>query len=164
MTPEELKRRGWGSTVGTVEGEPDTWSYENLSMSHISCDDAGSIEHMTDARLMEFWDWAMTEVANGRHAGHEDPVEAFYASKRRMTQEELKRRGWWELPEFPGEWWHGDGVGPHPEDCAEELEHIVDARLRELLAWVYGVEHNGPIRAVVENTLKDFYASMEKKK
>jgi hypothetical protein len=77
-----------------------------------------------------------------------------------MTPEELKRRGW-EYDEHG--WWTDGSVMPQfTSTQAGRIEQMIDARLRELLAWVYGVEHNGPIRAVVENTLKDFYASREK--
>jgi hypothetical protein len=80
-----------------------------------------------------------------------------------MTPEELKRRGW---NEKAGSWWYGEWREPHQEwseALPEAVERIVDERLRELLAWVYGMEHNGHIRPVVENTLKSFYASRKKK-
>jgi hypothetical protein len=76
MTHDELWRRGWNEKAGS-------WWYGEGREPHPEGSEAlaEAVERMIDDRLMEFWDWAMTEVANGRHAGHGDPVEAFYASR-----------------------------------------------------------------------------------
>jgi hypothetical protein len=81
MTPDELKRRGW-----EYDDRRATWSHANYNDSKWSDVWAEEIESFADARLREFWDWAMTEVANGRHAGHGDPVEAFYASREKNDE------------------------------------------------------------------------------
>jgi hypothetical protein len=78
-----------------------------------------------------------------------------------MTPEELKRRGW-EYDEH-GWWTDGSVIPQFTSTQAGGIEQVIDARLREFWVWMHSVEPQGDIGVVMNDTIRDFYASREKK-